>query len=695
LSQATALIALAGVSGPAKVLAALAVTVLAVTALVLMRGWIATYVGWGGPRSNASLEPAAASAEGQVGQLETSALVGESDAAPAGLRLSSLGWFPWIAFVGASALYLVVYGYGLSRSGDTGAEPWFWIGIAGIIAPIGVRLATGRVRTLERVLLLLLLVLLLYLVKVLHDPFAFTFADEFVHATNVEQVIGSGQLPDENSIIPVSAQFPGLASAAAAVALLTGLSGFGAGIVVIGAARIVLALGLFVLFRRITGSPRIASLGVVFYACALNYLFWGAQFSYQSLAFPLAILALAAALSRTRAQSERRFAGQNLLWSAAALLAIVATVLTHHLTSYALAALLFVLAAATTIGSRFRWAPRWIAPWELAIVALGASLAWVFLSASETTSYLGPIFGTALEGSLNVVSGEESTRELFESRTGYVAPGWERIVSLLAVAITTVGVVIGVVKGGRLFSSRLMFWLFSFAAFVYIGSFGFRLVPKAWEIANRFSDYAYIGVAVILAAATIHLLRGRWGGAVGPAVLGVTIGVLVIGATLSSWPATVRLPPPYRVSVEDTTFAPEGVSVAGWSRDQLGTGRTFVADRSNGRLLLSLGGQVVYVARTPNARVLLEEPQIDPFQLQVIGEVGLEYVAVDRRLISDDNMAGYFFDRPGLVGPLDTSVRSESILRKFEAEPSVSKVLDSGNTSVYDVRSLGDAAERE
>lgn len=678
-------------------LAIVALMALAVGALVMLRKWLVTLVRLGESRGRIGTSGALAHGSPTAPGGSPSVWLSLTDRAAAHtrIRLSSLGWFPWIAFVAACSLYLVVYGYTLSRSGTPGGEPWFLIGLAGIIAPIGIRLASNGVRTLERVLLIILLVVLFYLVKVTHDPFAFTFSDEFVHLANVEHVLSTGQLPDQNSIIPVSAQYPGLASVAAAVAFLTGFSGFGAGLIVIGIAKVVLALGLFLLLQRISGSARIASLGVVFYACAINYLFFGSQFAYQSLAFPLAMLALVAAVSRTTMSGNGRLQGRNLLWTGVAIVATSAVVVTHHLTSFAVAILMLSFALGGSLLVQSGRVTRWIPPWDIAALAIVASIGWLFLQAGDTAGYLGSIFGTALEGSLDVVAGEESARKLFESGSGYTSPIWQRVVSLAALGLTLVGVIVGALRGGKIFGSPLMFRIFALVAFVYIASFALRVFPTAWEMSNRMSDYAFVGVAAMLAVATVYFLRQRWGGPIRPLVLGLSIGLLVVGATMTSWPPSVLLPLPYRVSAAETTFAPEGDSLAGWSRERLGTGRTFAADRANGRLLLAAGGQVAYVTRTPNARVLLEAWRLDAFQLGVMREVGLEYVVVDRRLSTDDNMAGYFFDGHSLVGPIEQGTRPESVLEKFELEPQVSRVLDSGNAVVYDVRPLRDAVGQD
>ncbi len=600
---------------------------------------------------------------------------------------SSLGQLPILALTGALALGLIVYSYALARSGQEGAEPWFWIGLVGIVAPPAMRLALGQPHPVERVLLVVLLTSLVYLAKVFHDPFGFTFADELVHVANADLIVQSGALPSGNSIIPVSAQFPGLAGATATLALLTGLSTFGAGVVLVGAARVVLALGLYVLFRRISGSDRIASLGVVFYACSLNFVFWSAQFAYQSLALPLAVLALAAALSRVRTASPNR----NAAWSIVALLAMASVVVTHHLTSYVSTGLLLLIAGAGALASRLGRPTNWVPPVGIAIVSAVAVVSWLTFQASETVQYLGPVFGDALRHGLATLGDSSEARKLFESESGYVVPLWERLVGSLAVLLTAAGVAFGAIRGRRLLGSKLLFHLLVGASLVYLASFVLRFVPATWEIANRMTDFLFIGVALVLACAAAAAIRARPHARATAVAFPLVVGILLVGATLASWPPSVRLPLPNRVAVGERVTVPQGFSAARWSREVLGEGRTFVADRSNGRLLLAQGGQTVYVARTPNARLLLEEPAIDELHIAVIRETGLEFVALDRRRASDDNMAGYFFDAPDATGAIDRRLRSLEILAKYENEPGVSRLLDTGNITIYDVSGLADA----
>src|SRR5206468_2752793 len=130
-----------------------------------------------------------------------------------------------------------------------------------------------------------------YLVKVLHEPSAFTFADEFNQVYNTTAVLRTGHLFTSNPLLPVTPDYPGLASVVAALASVTHLTVFAAGVIVVGAARMVMILAIYLLFE-LTTSPRAAGLGVLAYAAAPNFLFFSAQFSYESLALPIGAVAV-------------------------------------------------------------------------------------------------------------------------------------------------------------------------------------------------------------------------------------------------------------------------------------------------------------------------------------------------------------------------------------------------------------------
>src|SRR5215213_2248327 len=192
----------------------------------------------------------------------------------------------------------------VSRKHADSIELVYWIGIALIAVPIVYRLSRRELSVRERLAMVVLLAMSLYAVKLIRDPMLFTLPDEPIHDFNANQVVGEHELYRQNPILTVTANYPGMAGATSALMTLTGISSYVAGVILIGAAKLTLALGLFVLFARVSGSPRAAGLGVAAYAANSNFLLWGSQYAYESLSLPLFVLVLAALAERHAATAR-------------------------------------------------------------------------------------------------------------------------------------------------------------------------------------------------------------------------------------------------------------------------------------------------------------------------------------------------------------------------------------------------------
>src|SRR5215203_1284673 len=251
-------------------------------------------------------------------------------------RLESL---PVIALFAAVGLFLCSLANALARMTLAPTPLIYWLGLLVIALPIFFRLSSTKPTYRERLVLVLLLGLALYGVKLVHDSVFYTFSDEYIHAFNAHNIEQYHHLYHFNPAIPTSPYYPGLEGAASALMTLTGMSPYGAGILLVGAARLTFMAALFFLFARLSGSGRGAGLGVAVYTGTTNFLFWGAQFSYESLSLPLMVVVLMAFVERDAAAPDARRA-----WAVPIVLGILAIAITHHLTSYALA-FIFVLLA--------------------------------------------------------------------------------------------------------------------------------------------------------------------------------------------------------------------------------------------------------------------------------------------------------------------------------------------------------------
>jgi hypothetical protein len=166
------------------------------------------------------------------------------------------------------------------------------------------------------------------------------------------------------------------------------------------------------LIERVSGSARAAGLGVLIYANNSNFVFWSAQYAYESLSLPLLVALLyLVALRRGPART----------WLIPALVLVPAIAMTHHLTSYAMAISLAAIAVVELIRRRR-------AAWPIALLAgyaVAVTATWLVLVAETTRTYIEPVVTRAVEATLDVVGGaddESSGRALFESTAGVVTP---------------------------------------------------------------------------------------------------------------------------------------------------------------------------------------------------------------------------------------------------------------------------------
>ncbi len=213
-------------------------------------------------------------------------------------QVRAWGWLPELSVTTTLGLLLIAFtNYG-AYTEAAWATPLFWLGLMVMLLPAVYRLAAAEATRRERLGVIVLLVWGFYAVKLLHSPFTLTFADEFVHVFNAEATLASGYLFNPNSILRVTAYYPGLAAVTTALADVTGLPVMAAAVVLIGAARLVLVLAIFLLFEQVSGSTRVAGLGAVLFMGQSSFLYWSAQFSYESLSFPLVIAALLMAAKR-------------------------------------------------------------------------------------------------------------------------------------------------------------------------------------------------------------------------------------------------------------------------------------------------------------------------------------------------------------------------------------------------------------
>jgi hypothetical protein len=626
------------------------------------------------------------------------------------------GLLPEIAVFQAVSLLLIAWAYVIARAGTAWSEVCFWIGLAMLIVPVAMRLyATGTARY-ERIALLLLLGGAFYLVKVMHSPHAFTYPDEFSQLRNVREILETHLLFQNNPDLPATAFYPGLATITSLLISLSGLSPFAAGLLIIGSARLVLFLALFLLYEQVSGSARIGSLATLFYMGNANFLFFTAAFSYEPLALPIAILVLYIVARREMTNVHRT------ALTVVALLGVLMVVISHHMTSYVLTVLLF---AATGI-SILRTRGRQRGPWDLALIAALAVSSWLVFVASYTVHYLSPVLWKALHSMVRLAMQEEPTRQLFKSTsTGYVSPLWLQLTVLCSIMIIASGLPIGWLNIWRRYRHQIFVLFLAVIAFAYLPMQALRLTSSGWETGNRSSAFIFIGVGFVLALAVDYIGRFAWhvksffGKFVPRSLRRFTIRmsgrhgvgrlrefvtnlgsliqrkstwihaaivvVLIFGGFMSGWPPQARMPRPYLVGTGGShLIEPQVVEVAKWTHDFLGPDHRIATSKVGDKLFSAYGGQTPFTGKPHGIKAMLFSAAVGPSEREIIRNAGIEYIAYDRRSISWDLMIGlYFFNQKS--SPSYELIEFETY-EKFDGLQGVNRVMDSGDIVIYDVR---------
>src|SRR5262249_8074484 len=153
-----------------------------------------------------------------------------------------------------------------------------------------------------------------------------------------------------------------------------------------------------------------------------------------------------------------------------------------------------------------------------------------------------------------------------------------------------------------------------------------------------------------------------------------------MGAIISGFPTWARLPGPYLVSADSRSIEPEGITDATWARQFLGENNRFGADRINRILLLTYGHQWPLSLLNDHLDVseIYLAPHLSKQEWDSVAWLGVRYMVVDRRLTTALPMVDVYFETDtGYTKPL-----APELLDKFDHNPAMDRVMDSGNIAI-------------
>ena len=521
------------------------------------------------------------------------------------------------------------------------------------------------------------------------SPLVFGGFDEHLHERTLLDLLHGSGLFAPNPLLAVSPDYPGMELFTGVVIRLTGIPYvLGASITVL-LCRLLLVMIIYESALTVNPSHRVASLVLIFYAASPQFFFFNSQFAYQSMALPLGLggIFLLRRAQLVESSKSRRFV-------ALAILALVATVVTHHMTSWFVLAFLIAWAFVTPRGLR-----NYLVG---AAAAMGvAVIAWTAGVATKMIDYMGPIFASALN-QFNALLDGTLRRQIFSNQAGLTLPEWQRAL-LIAYAVTFAcgAVFCGLIflnRGFRDHNGRLV--LVGTLDLIYPCTLAVHFLSSAASLGDRASTFFFLPLALSLAlviAKDRRVIPSRHGrprseGKIRPTWLVVTATLLGLaymgGIILGSGADWLLLPGPYMVSAEARTQDPETLAAVQWVAAHLPPGSRVVADRIPADLLASEARQWPVIAPRPglNVATLYFSGTWTAYQTNVVRQLHIGYIYVDERLSESLPQEGYYIYPGETSHPEPISAKAIS---KFSHVAGLVAVFHRGPVTIYSTFGLG------
>jgi hypothetical protein len=605
----------------------------------------------------------------------------------------------WCEVAGMAA---VVHAYNVAQYTLTGTPEfaWFWAGMILMELPLAGLIACRATPRAVRTALLTFYGFASYGPKLLRNPTAPIYHDEFAHWRATYEILSTGKLFQPNPIISIIARYPGLHAATAAVVHATGLTIWQAATLLLILFHVTLVLGIAELAQAVGFNNRTASLIAILYGLNSSFLYFDTQYAYESMAITFLVWTLVAYIRAIRACLH----GGQAAWSVLTLVLAAGTIITHHLSTATLVLIMALVSLAVSIpwlARREGWIRTAVMAWSLTLVTTLMAGAWFLFVAPGTWSYLSPFLGQGLSELMQDVNGSGNTRQLFAAS---LSPVWEQqsayLVPVFALGLAVGGLVLirGRIKAGSLPRGELRAIVIAFVLFglAYFPSNAFILTPSGEEGARRSWAFTWIGLSMLAGPAAIWLLdwarrsTHRWRRVSLRSALTAALAIALVGGTAAAVPAYYRFPGPFLFGSDARSVTPELLAMSEWFSTRFGADNDIFTDRYTGLILASFGLQnTVYPSTAfPVWDLYLAKPGAPIEPPNLLGEIAssnITYLIVDRRMAYElPEIAAYFTptDPASLLRQSGKPV-FYGRLQKFDAIQWMVKVFQSDNYSIY------------
>lgn len=594
----------------------------------------------------------------------------------------------------------------------------YWAGFLGAMLPLAALACTTRVDDTTRMFALVGLALFGTLPKLLRNPTGPLSSDEFAHMRQIIEAFLRGDVGHASYLVPIAGEFPGLHQAVSAIAHMTGLPLWTVALGVIILAHLLSVLGAYQLVHALGASPPGAAMGAVVFTLNPSWVFFDAQVAYETLALPLLLWCLAAAVASSRSGTQDRAR-----YTAAAVLAASATAVVHHLA----AIILCLILGALTIASftRLAWQRQAVRRAEpatggydaplvgehpltllvITVCALGVTAAWFAGRFSKIVAYLTPpvVRGWTQLSQLVGLSPKDSARPgermLF---AGAQLPHYELVA---AVIFPPLVLVLILVSGYVVWLNRRQIgsatWVFTALAMTFFLSLPMLFTQGGSEGAHRSWAYSFIGIAALCGLARSGLARsfrlqraapfGVYVKRFGSSSVQICVAValftaMAVGGTAAGENVSSRFPGPPRLGDDMRSVSREGAAVTDWIAAHAPPDTPVLADRyvsqqvgSRGRMA-TLGPSPSF----PLWEIYMNEAPIRQEVLKQLSDAKVRYLVVDGRMATARPALGFWFtwDEPGANGD---HLFPASAIARFNCLPWLKATFAAGHLTVYEV----------
>jgi hypothetical protein len=525
------------------------------------------------------------------------------------------------------------------------------------------------------------------LVYRLSSPLVLGGFDEHLHEQELLNLLHGSGLFAANPMLRVGPNYPGLELFTGVVTRLAGMPAILAMSIVVLFCRLLFVLTIYNASLTVSPSHRVASLAVIFYAISPQFFFFNSQFAYQTMALTLGLggifLLRRATLAETRATSRR--------FSRAGTLALLATVVTHHVTSWIVLAFLFLWTIAAPANER-RIILRATSIMGVAVVC------WSTIIANKLLAYMGPLFDADLNQVRAVIAGS-SQRKIFGGVAGAgVTPHWEQAMLVLySLICACAAVTAGWILLSRAIRNRdrtlgLLGILCSASPITLAAHF----VPSAADMGDRASTFFFLPLALSCSLVVMRdprvvrysPPRRRHASAVLASLICVTSVAYTGGVLLGSGPDWEKLPGPYLVSADPRTQDAETLAAVRWASTHLSPGAEVVADRVPADLLESQAR--LWPVTVPQHRLdpawLYFSTTWSSLQTGIVKGLKIQYIYVDQRLAGSLPHVGFYFYRGETAEPRHITADA---MTKFSHVSRLRAVYRHWPIAIYDTSGLG------